>query len=133
VLTRTCSRKCEGIRGKHGRFKPNPALLRIIRSFSLGQFTLILKCESCLRERRTTPHLLANICGWDARLEDVVRRMRCSICGKKSAGARGAADDAAWIQIALGFYFARPARYNHAADAHGLRYHAWLADRREGK
>jgi hypothetical protein len=48
-----------------------------------GQYELILKCESSLRERRATPHMVANICGWDARLEDVARRMRCSICGKK--------------------------------------------------
>jgi hypothetical protein len=27
---------------------------------------------------------LAKTCSWDARLDDVVRRMRCSICGKRS-------------------------------------------------
>jgi hypothetical protein len=53
-----------------------------------GQYTLILTCRSCLRERRTTPHLLARICGWEAKLEDVARRMRCSICGKKQCTAR---------------------------------------------
>jgi hypothetical protein len=53
-----------------------------------GQYELILKCGSCLRERHTTPHLLANICGWDAKLEDVARRMRCSVCGAKKCTAR---------------------------------------------
>jgi hypothetical protein len=29
-----------------------------------SQYVLYLKCESCLHERRTSPHLLANLCGW---------------------------------------------------------------------
>lgn len=53
-----------------------------------GQYVLYLKCESCLHERRTTPHLLANLCGWDAKLNDVARRLRCSICGQKKCTAR---------------------------------------------
>jgi hypothetical protein len=57
-------------------------------SDEFGQYTLVLKCESCLRERHTTPHLLAKICGWEAKLEDVARRMRCSVCGKKKCTAR---------------------------------------------
>jgi hypothetical protein len=55
-----------------------------------GQYVLYLKCESCLHERRTTPHLLANICGWDAKLTDVARRLRCSVCGKRKCTARAA-------------------------------------------
>jgi hypothetical protein len=42
-----------------------------------GQYTLMLKCDGCLRERRTTPNMIAHIMGWDARLADVARRMRC--------------------------------------------------------
>ena len=38
-------------------------------SDEFGQYVLFLKCESCLHERRTTPHMLANVCGWDARLD----------------------------------------------------------------
>ena len=53
-----------------------------------GQYVLYLKCESCLHERRTTPHLLANLCGWDAKLADVARRLRCSVCGKRKCTAR---------------------------------------------
>jgi hypothetical protein len=53
-----------------------------------GQYVLYLKCESCLHERRTTPHMLANLCGWNANLADVVRRLRCSICGQKKCAAR---------------------------------------------
>jgi hypothetical protein len=57
-------------------------------SDEFGQYLLILKCGSCLRERRTTPNLIAHICGWDARLVDVARRMRCSTCSAKQCSAR---------------------------------------------
>jgi hypothetical protein len=57
-------------------------------SDEFGQYELWLKCESCLHERRASPHTLAKLCGWDARLENVMRRMRCSICGKKKCTAR---------------------------------------------
>jgi hypothetical protein len=57
-------------------------------SDEFGQYTLILKCESCLRERRTTPHMVANMCGWGARLEEVARRMRCATCGAKKCAVR---------------------------------------------
>jgi hypothetical protein len=57
-------------------------------SDEFGQYILILKCESCLRERRTTPNIIAHILGWDARLSDVARRMRCAICGAKKCSVR---------------------------------------------
>jgi hypothetical protein len=57
-------------------------------SDEFGQYTLVLMCESCLRERHTVPHLLAKLCGWDAKLETVARHMRGSICGKKQCTAR---------------------------------------------
>jgi hypothetical protein len=57
-------------------------------SDEFGQYVLILKCGSCLRELRTTPNRIAHICGWDARLADVARRMRCSTCGAKNCTAR---------------------------------------------
>ena len=31
---------------------------------------------------------LARLCGWDAKLADVEKRMRCSICGKKQCTLR---------------------------------------------
>jgi hypothetical protein len=61
--------------------------IKLLRD-EFGQYELWLKCESCLHERRASPHTLAKLCGWDARLGDVVRRMRCSICGKKKCAAR---------------------------------------------
>ena len=88
VLMLTRSEKCEEIGGKLGRFKPNPALLRIIRSFSLGQYLLHLKCSACAHERQTYPNLLAHLCGWDAPLHTVEKRLRCSKCGKKCCQIR---------------------------------------------
>jgi hypothetical protein len=51
------------------------------RSDEFGQYTLIMKCGSCLRERRTTPNMIAHICGWDAttrgrRATDAVLHLR---------------------------------------------------------
>jgi hypothetical protein len=31
---------------------------------------------------------LGRLCGWDARLADVAKRMRCSKCGKKRCSLR---------------------------------------------
>jgi hypothetical protein len=61
--------------------------IKLLRD-EFGQYELQLKCESCLHERRASPHTLAKFCGWDAKLEDVVRRMRCSKCGERKCSAR---------------------------------------------
>jgi rRNA maturation protein Nop10 len=52
-------------------------------SDEFGQYTLVLKCAECGHERKAEPLSLSRMCGWDARLEDVAKRMRCSKCGKK--------------------------------------------------
>ena len=57
-------------------------------SDEFGQYTLILTCAACGYERVTTPKILGRMCGWDARLVDVARRLRCSKCGKKQCTAR---------------------------------------------
>jgi hypothetical protein len=57
-------------------------------SDEFGQYVLILKCGCCLRERCTTPNMIAHIMGWDAKLVDVARRMRCSTCGARQCSAR---------------------------------------------
>jgi rRNA maturation protein Nop10 len=57
-------------------------------SDEFGQYTLALTCAACGYERQTTPKTLGRLCGWDARLDDVARRMRCSKCGKKACKAR---------------------------------------------
>jgi hypothetical protein len=52
-----------------------------------GQYRIYLTCE-CGHIRKCSPHALAGFVSWDARLEDVVRRLRCSKCGKKQCTAR---------------------------------------------
>ena len=57
-------------------------------SDEFGQYDLVLKCEACGHERRVVPKSLANVCGWEAELEDVTRRLRCSKCGERRCAAR---------------------------------------------
>ncbi|SRR6266851_4054186 len=57
-------------------------------SDEFGQYTLVLRCSACGHERTAEPHTLGRMCGWDAKLEDVAKRMRCSKCGKKQCTLR---------------------------------------------
>ena len=57
-------------------------------SDEFGQYTLVLKCSACGHERTAEPQTLGKLCGWDSRLEDVAKRMRCSKCGKKQCTQR---------------------------------------------
>jgi hypothetical protein len=57
-------------------------------SDEFGQYVLILRCTDCGHERETYPNLLAHILGWDATLEAVEKRLRCSKCGKKCCHIR---------------------------------------------
>jgi hypothetical protein len=57
-------------------------------SDEFGQYTLVLRCAACSHERTAEPRALSRLCGWDARLEDVAKRMRCSKCGKKQCTLR---------------------------------------------
>ncbi|MGO9930879.1 MAG: hypothetical protein ACLPV8_03575 [Steroidobacteraceae bacterium] len=57
-------------------------------SDEFGQYTLVLTCSECGHERKAEPLMLGRLCGWDARLEDVAKRMRCSKCGKKRCSLR---------------------------------------------
>jgi hypothetical protein len=52
-------------------------------SDEFGQYTLVLQCSGCGHERHAQPHALARLCGWDTSIDHVVRRLRCSKCGKK--------------------------------------------------
>jgi hypothetical protein len=57
-------------------------------SDEFGQYTLILKCAECGHERTTQPTTLGRLCGWNARLSEVAKRMRCSKCNKKNCTLR---------------------------------------------
>jgi hypothetical protein len=62
--------------------------LKITRlSDHFGGYVIFLRCE-CGHIRRCHPHTLAAFAGWDARLDDVVRRLRCSKCYEKRCTAR---------------------------------------------
>jgi hypothetical protein len=56
-------------------------------SDEFGQYVIYLRCE-CGHIRRCSPHTLAAFAGWDSTLDDVVRQLRCSKCGKKKCSAR---------------------------------------------
>ncbi len=53
-----------------------------------GQYTLALKCTLCGHEREADPHALGRLCGWNALLDDVAKRLRCSKCGGKDCKLR---------------------------------------------
>jgi len=55
-------------------------------SDEFGQYEILLTCK-CGRTRTAYPRTLAAIAGWDARLEDVAKRMRCTKCGKRGCEA----------------------------------------------
>ena len=62
--------------------------LQVVRlSDHFGQYVVLLKCR-CGHSRECYPKTLAGFAGWDAKLADLVRRLRCSRCGARGATAR---------------------------------------------
>jgi hypothetical protein len=49
-----------------------------------GQFLVRVNCP-CGTSRHIEPEALARLVGWNATLEQLAQRMRCSQCGKKAA------------------------------------------------
>lgn len=47
-----------------------------------GDYVLLLKC-ACGHTRRTGPHLLAHVFGWQALLSEVTKKLRCSSCNER--------------------------------------------------
>jgi hypothetical protein len=45
-----------------------------------ADYDLSIKCKKCGHVRVTDPHALAKILGWEATLETVAARLRCSRC-----------------------------------------------------
>jgi hypothetical protein len=58
-----------------------------------GDYVLVLTCRKCKHGRRTDPHALAKILGWETPLKQVAERLRCSNCGAKDCEL---AIDAIW-------------------------------------
>jgi hypothetical protein len=48
-----------------------------------GDYVLVITCRRCKHARRTHPHALAKILGWETTLSDVAARLRCSGCNAK--------------------------------------------------
>ena len=65
---------------------PRPPLTVTRLSDHFGQYVLTLKC-ACGHTRTANPRTLASLAGWDAILEDAVKRLRCSQCGKRTCSA----------------------------------------------
>lgn len=62
--------------------------LQVVRlSDHFGQYVVHLRC-ACGHTRECYAKTLAGFVGWDAKLADIVRRLRCSQCGKRSCTAR---------------------------------------------
>jgi hypothetical protein len=53
---------------------------------NFGQYVILLTCK-CGHTRHANPQTFAHIAGWDAKLDDVVKRLRCSKCGKRQCSA----------------------------------------------
>lgn len=65
---------------------PRPALHIVKLSDNGGQYVIRLTC-TCGHSRNARPETLAAFSGWDAELDRVVSRMRCSKCGKRECTA----------------------------------------------
>jgi hypothetical protein len=52
-------------------------------SDEFGHYDLFIKC-ACGHMRQTNPQTLAKFLGWDIKLADLAKRLRCSKCGKKN-------------------------------------------------
>lgn len=63
-----------------------PPLTIIKLSDHFGQYVLTLKC-ACGHTKTEQPRTLAALAGWDALLDEVIKRMRCSRCGKRKCNA----------------------------------------------
>jgi DNA-directed RNA polymerase subunit M/transcription elongation factor TFIIS len=53
-----------------------------------GQYDLVLSCTACGHTRKASPHTFAKLCGWEAALVDVAKRMRCPKCGQRKCSLK---------------------------------------------
>jgi len=51
-------------------------------SDEFGLYEILLTCE-CGHTRKCYPQTLARIAGWDVKLDDLAKRLRCSRCGER--------------------------------------------------
>ncbi len=48
-----------------------------------NRYVLVVICRRCKHTRRTDPHLLAKVLGWETSLQVAMGRLRCSSCYSK--------------------------------------------------
>jgi hypothetical protein len=65
---------------------PRPPLKITKLSDNFGQYVINIRCE-CGHGRVARPQTFAALAGWDALLADVIKRLRCSKCGKRRCSA----------------------------------------------
>lgn len=65
---------------------PRPPVKVVKLADNFGQYVITITCE-CGHSRTARPQTFAAIAGWDALLADVVKRLRCSRCGKRKCSA----------------------------------------------
>jgi hypothetical protein len=71
-----------GVPNIAGMLRP-PLIQKLSDRF--GDYVLVITCRQCKHGRRTEPHALAKLLGWDASLKLVAARLRCSNCGAKDS------------------------------------------------
>jgi hypothetical protein len=49
-----------------------------------GDYVINVQCRKCKHSREIDPHALAKLVGWEAELEKLADRFRCSKCHAKS-------------------------------------------------
>ena len=64
--------------------RPRPTIVKLSDNF--GQYVLLLSCK-CGHSRHARPQTFARIFGWDATLAEVLKKLRCSKCGKRQCNA----------------------------------------------
>jgi hypothetical protein len=65
---------------------PRPSLTIVKLADNFGQYVVAIRCE-CGHSREARPQTLAALAGWDALLSDVIKRLRCSKCGRRKCSA----------------------------------------------
>jgi DNA-directed RNA polymerase subunit RPC12/RpoP len=58
-------------------------------SDEFGNFVLTIRCMKCGHTREGDTFALARLVGWNASLDSIARRMRCSVCDHKIVSVEG--------------------------------------------
>jgi hypothetical protein len=72
----------DGARGWQGLAMHRPPKTSKLADWRTG-YALVIGCKTCKHARRTEPHSLAKLLGWDVPLIVVTARLRCSNCYAK--------------------------------------------------